>query len=133
MTVVMSEKSRTSYREFILLNVFVLTQHGYFDKASDLISSLMISGDTSKELLFAQAVVTFMRGDFPEALDHLDILDRVDPVERFGHYTLSEHQRMRRYMRARCLFEMGDVERSRDILEGYLRHGSSSGENDDEG
>ena len=117
-------------RGFLLLNIFVLAQHGYFERAGLLAEALYVLGDGSVDVLLARAVLRFFAEDWPAALSCLDELDRADPAERFGRYTLNERQRMRRYLKARCLFELDDRARARDALEGYLRHGAATSEDD---
>lgn len=118
-------------RDFLLLNIFVYLQHGYIAKASVLAEALHRSGDDSAEVHLARAVLRFAGGRFNDALACLDELDRVAPMERFGTYKLTDRQRMRRYLKTRCLHELGDVARVRDALDSYMRHGGSGA--DDEG
>lgn len=115
-------------RDFLLLNIFVLAQHGYVEQAATLAEALHELGDGSAEVLLARAVLTFFRTDWEGALARLEELDRIEPIERFGHYRLTDRQRMRRYVRARCLFELGERGRARDAVESYLRHGEEVGE-----
>ena len=112
-------------RDFLLLNIFVLLQHGYVEKASILAEALHRAGDDTAEVHLARAVLRFTAGRFAETIASLDDLDRVDPMERFGAYRLTERQRMRRYLKTRSLFELGDKQRVRDSLDSYLRHGDS--------
>lgn len=119
---------RRKEREFLLLNVFVLLQHGYVDKAGVLAEALYAIGDRSVEVLFARTVLRFLKQDWSSVLVCLDELDRIDPVERFGNYRLTERQRMRRYMKARSLYELKAKAGARDAIETYLRHGASGQE-----
>lgn len=119
---------RRKEREFLLLNVFVLLQHGYVDKAGVLAEALYAIGDRSVEVLFARTVLRFLKQDWSSVLVCLDELDRIDPVERFGNYRLTERQRMRRYMKARSLYELKAKVGARDAIETYLRHGASGQE-----
>ena len=109
-------------RDFLLLNIFVLAQHGYVDRAGVLAEALYLVGDASAEVQLARAVLRFFAGEWNAALTCLDELDRLDPIERFGSYTLTDGQRMRRYLKARCLYELDDKVRARDAVEVYLRH-----------
>ena len=111
-------------RDFLLLTIFVLAQQGYIDRAGLLAEALHLVGDASDETLLARAVLRFFTQDWEAALACLEDLDRQAPIERFGAYTLTERQRMRRYLKARCLFELDDSVRARDAIEVYLRHGS---------
>ena len=115
-------------RDFLLLNVFVLVQHGYVDRAGLLVEALYAIGEKSSEVLLARAVLRFLKNDWPSALACLEELNRADPVERFGSYRLNERQRMRRYLKARCLHELKAKSGARDALEAYLRHGESGSE-----
>lgn len=112
-------------RDFLLLNIYVLTQHGYVERARVLAEAMLAGGDTSVEVHLARAVLRFADGRWREALEALDVLDRIDPIERFGSYRLNNRQRMRRYLRTRCLFELGEKARVRDALESYMRHGEA--------
>lgn len=106
-------------RDFLLLTIYVLMQHGQVAKASALAEALVRAGDDSREALLAQAVVTFARGDYETTLAVLSRLDRIDPIERFGKRNLTDRQKMRTYLRARSLHELGD---GRNAVDLYLRH-----------
>jgi hypothetical protein len=122
-----SEISRKE-RDFLLLNIFVLLQHGYVDRAGVLAEALYAIGERSTEVLFARTVLRFLKQDWSSVLICLDELDRADPVERFGSYKLTERQRMRRYLKARSLYELKAKAGARDAIETYLRHGASGQE-----
>ena len=123
----MTETLTSQQRDFLLLNVFVLSQHGYLDRAAILAEALFVAGDSSSEVMLARAVLRYLRGDWLSALTCLEELDRLDPIERFGAYKLSERQRMRRFLKARCLYELEQPGRAKDAIEVYLRHGSAEG------
>lgn len=122
----------TRQRDFLLLNIFVLVQHGYHARARVLAETMHLLGDDSTEVFLARAVLRFLAAEWGDALAILDELDRIDPVERFGAYRLTGRQRMRRYLKTRCLYELNERGRVKDALEAYLRHGSE-GEDDVEG
>lgn len=111
-------------RDFLLLNIFVLAQQGYVGKAGALADALYLMGERSADVLFARAVVAFLAENWDQTLTCLEELDREDPMERFGSYTLTDRQRMRRYLKARCLYERQDRAGARDAIESYLRHGA---------
>lgn len=113
-------------RDFVLLSVFVLVQHGYIERAGVLLESLYILGEDSAAVLVGRAVLRFYRRDWAGALACLEELDRTDPIERFGEYKLTERQRMRRFLKARCLFELDEHARTRDAVDIYLRHGTAT-------
>ena len=118
----MAGSPTSKQRDFVLLNVFVLAQHGYIERAATLAEALYLCGEISPEVLLARAVLRFFHCDWQLTLNILDDLDRLAPIERFGDYQLNDRQRMRRYLKARCLHELKDKVRSRDALEVYLRH-----------
>jgi hypothetical protein len=122
----MTDELSTKQRDFLLLNIFVLAQHGYTDRANALAESLHILGDTSSEVTLARAVLRFCARDWEGTLACLDALDGTAPIERFGAYTMSDSQRMRRYLKARCFYELKDFSNARDVIESYLRHGSET-------
>jgi hypothetical protein len=115
-------------RDFLLLNIFVLLRHGYVDRARILADAMYLGGDDTAEVHLARAVLRFSDSHWAEALESLDTLDRIDPIERFGDYRLNNKQRMRRYLKTRCLYELGDTARVRDALDSYLRHGDAGTE-----
>ena len=121
-----SEISRKE-RDFLLLNIFVLLRHGY-GPGGVLAEALYAIGERSAEVLFARTVLRFLKQDWSSVLICLDELDRADPVERFGSYKLTERQRMRRYLKARSLYELKAKAGARDAVETYLRHGASGQE-----
>jgi hypothetical protein len=115
-------------RDFLLLNIYVMAQHGYVDRAAALVDALYLMGDRSADLLLARALVRFLSSEWRRTLASLEELDRADPIERFGTYRLTDRQRMRRYVKARCLYELEEKAGARDALEIYLRHGSEGSE-----
>lgn len=114
---------RRRERDFLLLNIFVLLQHGYAERASVLADAMHFAGEDDTEVHLARAVLRFARRQWASALESLDHLDRIDPIERFGAYRLDDRQRMRRYLKTRCFYELGESTRMRDALDSYLRHG----------
>lgn len=114
---------RRRERDFLLLNIYVFTRHGYIEQARIFADALYQMGETTADVLLARAVTRFLLGEWAAALAALEELDRADPVERFGAYQPSPKQRMRRYLKARSLHELGMNENVGDALEAYLRHG----------
>jgi hypothetical protein len=98
------------------------------DRAGSLAESLYLLGDNSAEVVLARAILRFFAREWMPALTGLEELDRIDPIERFGQYTLTDRQRMRRYLKARCLYELRQTVRARDAIESYLRHGAAGAE-----
>ncbi len=122
----MTNELSTQQRDFLLLSIFVLAQHGYTDRASALAELLHILGDASHEVTLARAILRFCARDWEGTLVCLNELDRVAPIERFGAYTMNDLQRMRRYLKARCFYELKDYANAKDVIESYLRHGSET-------
>ncbi len=91
---------------YITLHVFVLMQHGYFDKASTWLDLLHAAGDRSEHVLFTRAAALFLDGRYSEAVAALQEADRHHPIERFGEVQVDDRQKMRVYMRARSAFEL---------------------------
>jgi hypothetical protein len=113
-------------RDFLLLLVFVYLQHDMFDRAQIIVEAMLEAGDGSREIVLAQAVLAFCKKDFEKTLEVLTRLDRVDPIERYARKTLTERQRMRSYLRARSLYELGgDMKATLDL---YIRHQEYDGE-----
>lgn len=115
-------------RDFLRLNIFVLARHGYFNRARALAEAMRLAGDDSADVALACAVLRFEVKDWRAALEALERLDRLNPVERFGDYRQTSEQRMRRYLRLRCLRELGEEGRLRGALDSYLRHGETGTE-----
>ena len=115
-------------RDFLLLNIFVLAQHGYVEKAGVLAEALHALGDGSVHVHIARAVLRFLAGDWASALAVLEEVDRIAPIERFGDYQMTDAQRMRRYLKARCLKELGDDAGAKEVVDSYLRHGAAGTE-----
>jgi len=120
----MNKKMIQQQKDFLLLSVYVQAQHGHVDKAGVLLEALYGLGEYSSEIMIGRAVLRFFKRDWAAALSCLEELDRFDPIERFGQYRLTERQRMRRYLKARCLFELDEITGAREALEVYLRHGA---------
>jgi hypothetical protein len=93
-------------RAYICLHVFVLMQHGYYDKASVWLELLHGAGDRSEHVLFTRSAALFLEGRYPEAVAALQEADRHHPIERFGEVQVDDRQKLRVYMRTRCAFEM---------------------------
>lgn len=115
-------------RDFLLLTLFVMAQQGYVQRAGILAEALHALGDDTPELLLARAILRFIAEEWAAALAVLEELDRRAPIERFGEYQMDERQRMRRYLRARCLHELGDEASAREAIDSYLRHGTAGQE-----
>jgi hypothetical protein len=110
-------------REFILLVAFVYAQHGQIERAGILLECLYGLGEYTSEVMIGRTVLRFFKRDWAGVLGCLEELDRMDPLERFGDYRLTERQRMRRYLKARSLFELHERTRARDAVEVYMRRG----------
>jgi tetratricopeptide (TPR) repeat protein len=111
-------------RDYLLLSLYVLAQQGYVERAGAIAEAMRVMGESALELAAARAVLHFLKGEWRQALACLDEYDRLDPVERFGSYRLTEMQRLRRYLRARCLHELAEPAQAREAVERYLRLGS---------
>jgi outer membrane PBP1 activator LpoA protein len=107
-------------RDFLLLVIYIYLQHQMNDRAQVLVEAMAEAGDSSREVVLAQAILAFMRKDYERTLEVLARLDRIDPIERYARNTLSERQRMRSYLRARSLHELGDDAAATVDL--YIRH-----------
>lgn len=91
---------------YVRLHVFVLMQHGYYEKASIWLDLLHAAGDRSEHVLFTRAAALFLSGRYSEAVVALQEADRHHPIERFGEVQVDDRQKLRVYMRTRCAFEM---------------------------
>ncbi len=58
----------SSQRDYILLNIFVLAQHGYIERAACLAEALEVLGDRSAAVVLARAVFKFLSRDWASAL-----------------------------------------------------------------
>jgi hypothetical protein len=115
-------------RDFLLLLVFVYLQHEMFDRAQAIVEAMLEAGDGSREAVLAQAVIAFCKKNYEKTLEVLARLDRVDPIERYARKTLTERQRMRSYLRARSLYELGgDMKATVDL---YIRHQEYEGDDE---
>ena len=106
--------------DFVMLVVFVFLQHRLYERASALVEGLLATGMEDARTVLARAVLAFCRGEHQAALDALSRLDRLDPIERYKGRLLTDRERMRSYLRARSLFELGAGERQ--AIELYIRH-----------
>lgn len=108
------------HKDFLLLNIYILTQHGKYHEAFTLVSSMRVLGESSKDTLLAYTVLLFLLERYELALEGLRELDAVDPLEQFGKYVQSDEQTMRRYIKARCLYSLHDEEVAKDAIDIYL-------------
>ncbi|WP_068310238.1 hypothetical protein [Polycladidibacter hongkongensis] len=106
--------------DFLLLNIYIWTQHRKYDEALTLVEGLRALEVASKDLVLAHATVLFLQENYEAALSHLQELDSIDPQERFGDYVRSNEQTMRHFMRARCLYSLQDEEHARRAIDIYL-------------
>ncbi|MEO9530022.1 hypothetical protein [Roseibium sp.] len=90
-------------RDYLLLTIFVLTRHGYYDRALILVESMLALEDYGAEVRLAHVVLKFLEKDFVGALADLDHLESLTLSGGLSSRTLV----MRRYLRARCFFETG--------------------------
>lgn len=97
-------------RDYLLLTVFVLGQHGHFDRAKALVDGLVALDDQGDDLLLAQAVLAFFADDFHKTITCLDTLDERTAALASPSKKETEAKRMRRYLRARCYFQTGKQE-----------------------
>jgi hypothetical protein len=119
----MAAELSAEQRDFMLLNIFVLAQHGYIERAGTLAEALYVLGDNSAEVVLARAVLHFFSQNWSSSLACLEELDGIAPIEKFGIYRMNSKQRMRRYLKARCFHEMSEHFRARDVVQSYIRHG----------
>ncbi len=59
-------------RDFLLLNIYVLAQNGFTERASALAEALHVMGDNSAGVTLARAVLGFFAQDWAAALACLD-------------------------------------------------------------
>jgi len=116
--------------DYLLLTMFVLSQHGHFDCLDILASALSTIGEKNPQVVAAHTIVCFIKNDWEQTLAYLEELDRIAPIERFGKYKVTDKHRMRKYLRARCLYELGDANRAKDAIASYLRYSTSQSESD---
>lgn len=94
------------HRSYICLQVFVLVQHGYFDRALLWLNVLYQMGDRTEHVLFSRATALFLSEDYAAAINALQELDARYPTETFGEKILSDKEKMRTYMKIRSQSEL---------------------------
>ncbi|MEM8797311.1 MAG: hypothetical protein AAGE61_17255 [Pseudomonadota bacterium] len=102
-------------RDYLSLTVFVYAQHGHFDKAQTLIEGMEAIGDNGDDVLLSRAVLAFFNDDFNVALSRLDRLDERAKGDGTQDTRADERARMRNYLRARCLFQLGREDEAKAI------------------
>ena len=108
-----SEQDETRQYDYLLLTIFVLSQHGHYERAGILVEGMIALGDTTREVILARAVLEFFKEHYAACLDCLDQIDALDSQAKFKE--TKETKRMRAYLRARCHFQSGDEEAARNI------------------
>lgn len=92
-------------RDYLLLTIFVLAQHGYFERALALVEGLAALGEDGERIRLARAVLQFLSEDYAGALA---ALEQMVPAGRGASRSPpSEESRMVRYITARCYCETG--------------------------
>lgn len=99
-------------RDYLLMTVFVFTQHGDYVRAKQIIDGMLAIGERSQKLLISQAVLEFFCGNYALALLCLDDLDRMEDAKKSPD---PESKRMRQYLRARCHYSSGRQAEAQDI------------------
>ncbi len=94
------------HRSYICLHVFVLVQHGYFQRALLWLNVLYQWGDRTEHVLFSRATALFLGEDYTAATIALQELDARYPTETFGEKILSDKEKMRNYMKIRTQSEL---------------------------
>jgi tetratricopeptide (TPR) repeat protein len=107
--------------DFLRLTAFVLAQHGKHKRADALMRALSLCIEPDLQMRLARSTLCYNLKDYKGALALLEEIDIIDPIERFGQHELSEQQKSRRYMKARCYRELGQNDKMRDAIDIYLR------------
>ena len=94
------------HRSYICLHVFVLAQHGYFNRALLWLNVLYQLDDRTEHVLFSRATALFLAEDYAAAILALQELDARHPTETFGEKILSDKEKMRNYMKIRSQSEL---------------------------
>ncbi len=103
--------------DYLLLTIFVLSQHGRYDRASRLVEGIIATGKMSREIILAKAVLEFFKEDYALALECLDELDALEQKLKFSES--KEISQMRKYLRARCYFQSDDPAKASEIVRRY--------------
>lgn len=116
------------HRDFVLLIIYISTQHHQYGRAYALVRAMIAQGDDSPEIHLAHAVLLFYLNDYPRALESLRHLDLIAPIERFDTRRMDARCRMRGFLKARCLHEVRSIDddERRAALKLYLRHSVNS-------
>ena len=112
-------------RDYALVDIYVRVQHLRYDEASVLIEGLLAIGEVTPEVLLAKAVVQSMLGQNENVLDTIRLLERIEPAEIISGKGLTEHVRVRSFIKARAKFGLaGELDDdARAALDFYLRQG----------
>jgi tetratricopeptide (TPR) repeat protein len=108
-------------RDLLRLTAYVLAQHGHYRRADSLLQALGLCCGQDTTVSLARSALCYYMKDYALALAFLEEIDLVDPIERFGHHELTDQQKMRRYLKARCYRELGQEAKMRDAIDIYLR------------
>ncbi|SRR5690606_1964763 len=108
-------------RDYLHLTAWVLAQQGRYERADRLLAGLCAAGGGTLHVLLCRAVLRFHLGDYRGAMDFLEQIDAGDPIERFGRRELSERHKLRRYLKARCYRELGNIAKANEAVDIYLR------------
>ena len=112
-------------RSYMMLAIFVRTQHLQFTAAERLADAMLALGDDGPDLRFARAVILFRQGRHAEVLAELRELDRIDPADGTAAAKSGERSRFRSYMRAKSCYALTGAldDEGRASLDFYLRRG----------
>lgn len=109
------------HEDFMMLTVLMLAQYGAHDRANILVEALIESGVSDKRIQLCHAILQYFLGNSKKTLTALEALDAMDPMEHLPPGRLSESQRLRRYLRARCHYDLLELDKAKKALALYLQ------------
>lgn len=120
-----SEKLTRQELDYLLLDVYVRTQHLRYGEALTLLNALVEMGEESPHVLLSKAVVESLMGDHQRALSTIQRLEQIEPAEIISGKGVLEKVRIRSFLKARAKFALlGKLDAdSRAALDFFLRQG----------
>ncbi|MEL6683370.1 MAG: hypothetical protein AAFQ09_12120 [Pseudomonadota bacterium] len=107
------------HHDYLLMTVYVFAQHADYDRAKQIIDGMLALGLRSGQVLISQAVLEFFSGNFDGTLRCLDKMEKHDAD--ITKHTL-ERDRMLRFLRARCLYAIGQEAKAENIAAQLAAH-----------
>ena len=104
-------------RDYLLLTIFLLSQHRQFKRARALVEGMAALDDMENDVILARGVLGFYEEEYALTIKCLDEVEARPPETSIDLKKHTEYQPMRDYLRARSHYLMGQETEAGAIVE----------------